>query len=188
MTRRLPTLAALTLLLLPGLSLGTAAPACAAGADDLPAVSDAALHASVHDLDLGLRELMLPVQDVDSTVSSRGETVVSLKSDVLFGFGKADLPPSAPARLAQLISKAPKNTKVKVYGFTDSVGSPASNLTLSRKRAAAVAAAVRQARPDLRLDVRGFGEAQPVEPNTKGGKDDPQARSLNRRVEIRFAS
>lgn len=31
-------------------------------------------------------------------------------------------------------------------------------------------------------------EARPVAPNSAGGEDNPQGRSLNRRVEIRYAS
>jgi OmpA-OmpF porin, OOP family len=72
---------------------------------------------------------------------------------------------------------------VSVGGHTDNVGNAASNLRLSRARAQAVATAVKAARPDLVLTVRGFGESTPVASNT-----DSRARSKNRRVEIRFAS
>ena len=70
----------------------------------------------------------------------------------------------------------------------DGVGGDSANLALSKARAQAVAAAVRRARPDLRLDVRGYGEKEPVEANTRGGKDNPEGRALNRRVELRYSS
>jgi outer membrane protein OmpA-like peptidoglycan-associated protein len=87
-----------------------------------------------------------------------------------------------------LLSSIPKGARLSVHGHTDSVGDAARNQSLSRARAAAVAAVVHQARPDLRLDVRGFGESRPVKPNTKGGKDNPEGRAANRRVELRYAS
>jgi OOP family OmpA-OmpF porin len=34
------------------------------------------------------------------------------------------------------------------------------------------------------LDVKGFGEKQPVAPNEINGADNPAGRALNRRVEI----
>jgi outer membrane protein OmpA-like peptidoglycan-associated protein len=73
-----------------------------------------------------------------------------------------------------------------VHGHTDSVGTPQANLALSRARADAVATAIRGARPDLALDVQGFGEDRPVAPNERGGEDDPAGRAQNRRVELRF--
>ena len=44
----------------------------------------------------------------------------------------------------------------------------------------------RAARPDLKLDVEGFGKGRPVAPNSQGGEDNPEGRALNRRVEIRY--
>ena len=51
-------------------------------------------------------------------------------------------------------------TRVRVDGYTDSVGEAAYNLTLSRQRAAAVADRLRAALgTGARLTVRGHGEA-----------------------------
>jgi outer membrane protein OmpA-like peptidoglycan-associated protein len=61
-------------------------------------------------------------------------------------------------------------------------------VALSKRRAAAVAKAVRAARPDLVLTVTGRGEAEPVEPNTQGGKDKPGGAQQEPAVEIKFAS
>jgi len=65
-------------------------------------------------------------------------------------------------------------------GHTDSTGSNAYNQTLSEKRASAVAQYFqsRDIQP-LRLETYGYGEDYPVASN-----DDPNGRSLNRRVEI----
>jgi outer membrane protein OmpA-like peptidoglycan-associated protein len=165
----------------------TPAPASADGVNDLPPVSEADLRDSVNDVSLEVDDISLRVEDVEATSSEGSETVVTLKSDVLFGFGASKLPPSAPERIAELVTDVPKRARLKVYGHTDSVGTDDANRRLSTARAGAVAAAVRAARPDLRLDVRGFGESQPVEPNSTGGKDNPEGRTLNRRVELRYA-
>lgn len=162
-------------------------PASADGVNDLPPVSEADLRDSVSDVSLEVDDISLRVEDLEATTSEGSETVVTLKSDVLFGFGASKLPASAPDRVAMLVADVPKGARLKVYGHTDSVGSNGANRSLSAARAKAVAAAVRTARPDLRLDVRGFGESQPVEPNAKGGKDNPEGRALNRRVELRYA-
>ena len=161
-------------------------PASADGVNDLPPVSEADLRDSVKDVSLEVDDISLRVEDVEATSSEGSETVVTLKSDVLFGFGTSKLPPSAPDRIAELVADVPKGARLKVHGHTDSVGTDGANRRLSTGRAQAVAAAVRVARPDLRLDVRGFGEAQPVEANAKGGKDNPEGRALNRRVELRY--
>lgn len=177
-------------LLAPALAAGTgpaaAAPLRAPGVADLPDVPEGRLAESVLPLTGDVLDLEAPVEDVATTEQVAGGTVVTLRSDVLFSFGRATMPPSAPARIAALVAGVPRGAAVKVYGHTDSVGSPAANLALSRARARAVAAAVRAARPDLRLDVRGFGETRPVAPNTSGGRDDPGGRAKNRRVELRY--
>lgn len=162
------------------------APAAAYEQDVIPQIDDASLRDSVSDLDPNVEDLGRNVDDVAGTGTDGGETVVTLAADVLFAFGKATMPPSAPARIAALMAKVPRRATLKVHGHTDSVGSTTDNLALSKARAQAVAAAVRAARPDLRLDVRGFGETRPVAPNSTGGADDPVGRAKNRRVELRY--
>ncbi|KQX61844.1 hypothetical protein ASD06_14905 [Angustibacter sp. Root456] len=162
--------------------------ASASAVDDLPQPSQAELADSVHDIDLNVADIRPRVEDVETTSTEGDETVVSLRSDILFAFGRAELPDAASAKIKALLSSIPKGARLSVYGHTDSVGDAARNQSLSRARAAAVAAVVHQARPDLRLDVRGFGESRPVKPNTKDGKDNPEGRAANRRVELRYAS
>jgi outer membrane protein OmpA-like peptidoglycan-associated protein len=163
-------------------------PAHADGVNDLPAVSEADLRSSVTDIRAEVDDISLEVEDVEATTTEGAETVVTLKSDVLFGFGTAALPGSAQAKIGELVEELPKGARLKVHGHTDSVGSTSANRKLSQERAQAVAAGIRKARPDLRLDVRGFGEQEPVEANTRGGKDNPEGRALNRRVELRYSS
>jgi len=123
------------------------------------------------------------VGDFATTTQGGGETVVTLNADILFQFAKAALPSTSSARITKAVATAPRGSAVSVGGHTDNVGNDASNLKLSKARAQAVASAVKAARPDLVLTVKGFGEGTPVASNADAG-----ARSKNRRVEIRFAS
>ncbi len=160
--------------------------------DQQPAVSPEQLAASVRvfTVEGSVRTFVVKgsVTSLETTRREARQTVVSLDTDIAFAFASATLAPAAGRRIAQLVARVPRRSRVSITGHTDSVGAPASNLALSRRRAAAVAEAVRAARPDLVLTVAGRGEAQPVEPNTLGGTDNPAGRSKNRRVEIRFAA
>lgn len=123
------------------------------------------------------------VFDLEETTHVSGQTVVTLNANILFEFGKAALPATASARIGAAVTKAQKGSAVSIGGHTDDVGTAAANLKLSQARANAVAAAVKAARPDLVLTVRGFGESMSVASN-----GDDAGRSKNRRVEIRFPS
>jgi outer membrane protein OmpA-like peptidoglycan-associated protein len=122
------------------------------------------------------------IEDLAETKHESGQTVVTLNADILFEFAKAALPSAAPARIAAAVAKAPRGSAVSIGGHTDDVGTDADNLKLSQARAQSVATAVKTARPDLVLTVKGFGESKPVAPN-----GDALGRAKNRRVEIRFA-
>ena len=117
---------------------------------------------------------------------------MTFAADVLFRFDSARLSPKAESRIAEAAAKIGDNDpqSVRVTGYTDSKGSDDYNVGLSRRRAAAVAAALRAelggAAPPLR--TRGRGEADPVAPNTRpDGSDNPRGRARNRRVEVTFA-
>lgn len=114
------------------------------------------------------------------------QTVVTIGTDVLFEFGTAQLTPTGAGRIAEVATNAPKQADVQVNGHTDSVGSASANQRLSEQRAQAVATAISTARSDLKLDIEGFGESRPVADNTRNGRDYPQGRERNRRVEIRY--
>jgi outer membrane protein OmpA-like peptidoglycan-associated protein len=158
------------------------------GINDLPQVTDSQLAASVSDIELKVSEIEITdsIRDVEQVKQHGNETVVSLRSDILFAFGKAQLPASATARITALIAKVARGGTLKVGGHTDNVGSAAANVALSRARAAAVASVVAKTRPDVKLSVQGFGESRPVAANDTGGKDNPEGRAQNRRVELRY--
>ena len=119
----------------------------------------------------------------------RGDSVtVTISADVLFEFDRARLTPVA-RQTVQRIAERLRSARgpVRVEGHTDSLGSDAYNLRLSRRRAATVTAALREAlAAGIAIRARGFGESRPVQPNTVGGEDNPEGRAKNRRVTIRF--
>lgn len=115
-------------------------------------------------------------------------TIVDIPADVLFAFDKATLSPAAQAPLARLLPyvQAGGEGTIIVTGHSDAKGDDAYNLTLSRKRAQAVADwLAEQGTATARLTVVGKGEAEPVVPNTRpDGSDDPDGRARNRRVSV----
>jgi OmpA-OmpF porin, OOP family len=128
------------------------------------------------------------VSTLERQTTQGAENVLSLDTDILFAFDSADLPPSAGPAIAALLQNVPSAAAVTILGHTDSRGDDAYNLGLSQRRAEAVAGAVAAARPDLSLTTEGRGEAEPVAPNENAGKDNPDGRAANRRVEIRYSA
>jgi outer membrane protein OmpA-like peptidoglycan-associated protein len=116
-------------------------------------------------------------------------TRVTLSSDVLFAFNKSTLTATARqtiARVARRLGSRQVN-HILVDGYTDSIGSAAYNLGLSRQRADAVQQALGAALKGApRIVTSGHGEDDPVAPNTDNGHDNPAGRAQNRRVVISF--
>ena len=114
-------------------------------------------------------------------------TAITLDDSVLFDFGESTVRADAAdtlAKLAGVLTDAGAPT-AHVYGHTDSVGDDASNQTLSEQRAKAVVDELKKNGATTALDWKGFGETQPIAPNTNDdGTDNPAGRQANRRVEI----
>ncbi len=117
-----------------------------------------------------------------------GLIAYALSGDVLFEFGSAELTEEAEATVRELARTVMSETaggRVAVLGHTDSIGSEAANLTLSQRRAAAVADVLAPETIGVELMVQGLGEQAPRAPNvTPDGADNPEGRAANRRVEI----
>jgi len=123
------------------------------------------------------------LNDLQAKQTDRG--MVMTLSDVLFDTGKATLKPGATRDLDRLATALKDNpsTRVKIEGYTDSVGSDSYNQELSERRARAVADAL-QSRgvPADRYQIEGLGKEFPVATNNT-----PAGRQQNRRVEIVFS-
>ncbi len=109
--------------------------------------------------------------------------VITLSGQVLFVTGKAELLPAAQDQLDQVAKALKDQGEVKpmvVEGYTDSVGSDSTNLTLSKNRAESVRTyLVSKGVPSDKISAVGKGKANPVASN-----DTADGRANNRRVEI----
>ena len=106
---------------------------------------------------------------------------------LLFDFGKGTLKPDAKVKLNHLAAILSENNKYKVEfkGHTDNIGTPEFNQELSEKRAEAAAAYIRTRSIGAdRIKTSSYGMEVPIAKNQKGGKDCPEGRRFNRRVEI----
>ncbi|CAG9220945.1 OmpA/MotB domain protein [Paraburkholderia sabiae] len=117
---------------------------------------------------------------------------ISLSADALFDFDSAKLKPEGTEAVEQLASnlkRAKAIDVITVIGYTDRFGSVAHNRDLSRRRAQAVADALKQRGVDpMHFDVRGAGSTSPVV-MCPGPKKAAVIACLapNRRVEIRVS-
>jgi OOP family OmpA-OmpF porin len=93
-------------------------------------------------------------------------------------------------KASEFVRKYP-GSKVKLEGHTDSRGTEEYNQTLSEKRAEAVRQWLIKdgAAEKAKILATGYGELKPIAPNTTpDGKDNPEGRAENRRVEVLIMS
>jgi lipid-binding SYLF domain-containing protein len=134
------------------------------------------------------KQLVVTLNRYSGTNGEPNEVARSLKSgrvtlrDVHFATGKAEIKPDSDATLSALSQALKDNPdwKVRVEGFTDSVGNADTNLKLSQERADAVMNRLVSLGVDAgRLSAKGFGADRPVANNSTSA-----GRQKNRRVEI----
>lgn len=114
--------------------------------------------------------------------ASAPDAPIVVLGDVNFDFDKATLKPSADEKIDKAVAHVNKMSgeQFELKGYTDSIGSDAYNLKLSKRRADAVRnAMIKKGAPADRITATGYGEASPAASNsTKEG------RAQNRRVEL----
>ncbi|MFF4788258.1 OmpA family protein [Streptomyces sp. NPDC001276] len=135
------------------------------------------------------------VLDIKSVVEEQGgeerreetntDVTFALQAEVLFAKDSAKLSDQAKARIdtiAQEIKKQ-KASQVRVFGFTDNLGTHAHGVVLSKQRANAVQDVLSQELndPNITFDVRGYAEQYPIADNST-----EDGRKKNRRVEVTF--
>ena len=168
-----------------------------AGAE--PNVPDENIARSVYDLktnvlDIKTDEAVLPLEEEEDNGQ---QVTVRISADVLFDFNRATpvdfnratLTETARRRIAALADRLRGvSGTVTVSGHTDSIGADDYNLDLSERRAQAVKTELERALQGapLQIEAKGYGETRPVAPNEQGGKDNPEGRAKNRRVDITY--
>jgi outer membrane protein OmpA-like peptidoglycan-associated protein len=108
--------------------------------------------------------------------------VITLSGSVIFASGESVLLPAAEARLGQVADAllASEDRTILIEGHTDSQGSYATNLDLSKRRAEAVRNfLVTRGATGSQVRAVGIGEARPIADNNT-----PEGRANNRRVEV----
>ncbi|MFC8085203.1 OmpA family protein [Streptomyces sp. NPDC057340] len=110
---------------------------------------------------------------------------LALQAEVLFGKDSSKLGAEAKSRIRGIADeiRTQNATRVRVFGFTDDLGSSAHGDALSKRRANAVHDVLSQSLNDagITYEVRGYGEQYPIADNsTEAG------RKKNRRVEVSF--
>jgi outer membrane protein OmpA-like peptidoglycan-associated protein len=139
----------------------------------LPVIAAAALW-------FGLRprsvpEPAVPTVGTSGTVPTAG---VNFDRRLLFDTGSSTLQPRSRAQLQTIavILKAHPAARATIAGYTDNVGSAASNLTLSKQRADNVRNELMAMGVDgSRLTAEGYGQVQPVADNATA-----EGRAMNR--------
>ena len=131
------------------------------------------------------QELRRRTAGTDVRVIRQGDDLVlNMPSGITFATNEASIQPQFRNTLDQVadVLRQYNQTYVDVYGHTDSTGSDSYNLSLSLRRATAVAdyLAARGVQ-SARLGTRGFGESQPIASN-----DTEEGKAANRRVEIKL--
>jgi outer membrane protein OmpA-like peptidoglycan-associated protein len=120
------------------------------------------------------------------------ENRLSVFAGALFDFDKANLRPDAEATLKAALPEIAKAAGRPAYveGHTDGKGTDTYNMKLSEARGRTVRdwlganGAIPASTP-----IKAYGKRVPIAPNTTpDGRDDPEVRQKNRRVEIVFES
>ncbi|MGW9825497.1 outer membrane protein OmpA-like peptidoglycan-associated protein [Brevibacterium pityocampae] len=133
-------------------------------------------------------------ESVTGASVDRGEGGVSLnlQADVLFEVDSDELDGDAQEILddtVEVLKATAAGTTVTIEGHTDDQGEEDYNQGLSERRAESVRAAIEDdlAGSSITLETRGFGETDPVAPNTDGKGSPIEAnRALNRRVSFTY--
>ncbi|MGX1880962.1 OmpA family protein [Streptomyces sp. NPDC055287] len=149
----------------PGLKLGDGATLAPARVIDIKSVVE----------DLGGEERR---EDTNSDVK------FALQAEVLFGKDSAKLNGEAASRIKAIADEiiAQKATKIRVFGFTDDLGSYEHGKVLSKKRADAVQQELNKSLDStITFEIRGYSEDYPIADN-----DSEEGRKKNRRVEVSF--
>jgi outer membrane protein OmpA-like peptidoglycan-associated protein len=133
---------------------------------------------------LDIKQIVEDQGGEEAKEESNQEVKYRLQADVLFGKSSAKLNAKASARVKAIAAEINKQdpSEIRVFGFTDNLGSYESGVTLSNDRAKAVHEELsKTVESSPTYEVRGYSEDYPVADNST-----EEGRKKNRRVEISF--
>jgi outer membrane protein OmpA-like peptidoglycan-associated protein len=142
--------------------------------------SDDARATAAADAEREKAELQRQIELLQAKPTERG--LVLTLGNVLFATGRADLNAGGTDSLNKLVAFLNQypDRNIMIEGHTDDVGTDASNLTLSERRAGSVQSyLLQQGVGSQRITSSGMGESQPIANN-----DTDTGRQQNRRVEV----
>ncbi len=154
-------------------AVGTTTPAAGSGAnwDNIDRNAPAASYDEITDKNINVR-------------GNENYGIYSIGENILFETDKSTIRKDAAQNLKQLAASIDKRFKggdLRVYGYTDSVGSKGYNKELAQQRAEAVRTwlAANGNIDSGKISINAIGEGQPVATNATA-----QGRQQNRRVEV----
>ena len=121
-------------------------------------------------------EKNIPLQPIEVNAS------IILKN-IFFETNKFQLDPKSQAELDKIVQLLNDNPtlKIEISGYTDNVGKPSDNLSLSNSRAKSVVSyLIGKGIVSQRLVAKGYGETKPVADNTT-----EEGKAKNRRTELK---
>ena len=133
-------------------------------------------------MDKQAREIDNAVPGAEVERVGEGIKLTLKENAVRFNVNKSTLTSTAQANLDKLVPvfKEYADTNIQIFGYTDSDGAEAYNLTLSEQRAASVRAyLVSKGIAANRFTTTGMGEADPIATN-----ETAEGKAQNRRVEF----
>lgn len=137
-----------------------------------------------YQMDKQITELKEQTAGSGIDVTQQGDGILVNLPDVTFAVDSTVVSPGFQASLdkvAQSMVRYP-DSLIDIYGHTDSTGSDAYNLDLSKRRADAVARyLISRGVSSARIQTQGMGKNYPVADNGT-----PEGRAINRRVEVKI--
>jgi outer membrane protein OmpA-like peptidoglycan-associated protein len=133
---------------------------------------------------LDIKQIVEDLGGEERREDTNSDITFALQAEVLFGKDSAELNAKANARIKAIADEINKQgaKKIRVFGFTDNLGSYEHGKVLSKQRADSVQKQLtKDLDPGITFDIRGYSEDYPIADNRT-----EEGRKKNRRVEVSF--